>query len=389
MQSIAHHLCSYEEPGIMQENLSLEKLLGRERKEYPLPDLEGKVVMVTGAGGFIGSHLCKMLLKAKCKTLILLDSSEYNLYTIHRQLEAKNTGIKIIPVLGTYSYKSSLRAVKTFAPEVVLHVGAYKHVPMVERNPLSALENNVLEFLPFCISVKEVGSSFVVVSSDKAVNPTNVMGATKRLVEAVALKEGPHNTKIVRFGNVMWSSGSVLPLFTEQLKAGKEVTLTHKEVDRYFMTAHQACSLVLSTLQMKRGIYALNMGEPVKIVQLIARLAEALEIPSYTIKEVGLRHGEKLHEELTLGESLHPTSNPEILEARENPPQKNVLEKGLKSLKDAVENQDIGEVRVLLKKLVPGYNPMCGIVEDAWLQENVLTLEEKFGDPYAPTEEAK
>lgn len=368
--------------------MNLEEVLGKtlpaEIVNWHLPFF-GEAVVLTGAGGFIGSHLATALAASPVDCIVLVEQCEFALYEVHRQLQLIAPLKKVVPVLASYGEDSTMRRVLgLFQPVMVIHAGAYKHVPMVERNPVNAVRNNVLAFNTLLQACIDFGTSMLVVSSDKAVNPTNVMGATKKLVEDLALS-ADGLCRVVRFGNVMWSSGSVLPLFMEQLKAGRVVTVTDMNVDRYFMTVGQAVSLLLQCAPMYEGIYALNMGEPVKIVHMVESLAAQLGVTDYKIKVVGLRPGEKLHEELTLGRGLTPTKHPEILVATE---EKMMYDTSLmvSELGNAVADMDAGTIRSLLQKYVGGYEPMCGIMDDLWLHRNVLNVD--LEDCFAPTPEA-
>lgn len=353
---------------------TIEKLIQKPKPHYLFPvweHLQGKPVLVTGAGGFIGSHLCKEIAKHKPSVLIMVEANEFALYEAHRKLD----GIPVVPVLGSYGDYGMMKDVlDSYKVEYVFHVGAYKHVPLVERNVLSAVDNNVLCADELFIACEETHvPHLIVVSTDKAVRPTNVMGATKRVVEQLALSTKVPDVKVVRFGNVLWSTGSVLPLFYEQLRQGRPVTLTHEDVDRYFMSVQEAVCLILQSIALTdRGIYVFDMGEPVKIKALIQQLAREMKIDAqYLIKVVGLRPGEKLHEELTLGEALESTSHPQILCAREDRMPPHRLYPFMADLSKAVEERDVGRVRSLFQDHVPGYDPMCGIVDDLFLHKFV------------------
>lgn len=361
------------------------RLIERPYPTYVLdPDVAGKVVLVTGAGGFIGSHLCKELAKLKPKLIILVEHCEFALYKIDKALQSKD-GPEVVPVLSSYGTKEVMAGVfDAWQIDRVYHVGAYKHVPLVERNPVPAVMNNVGAFATL-VEVMEAASvkSLVVVSSDKAVRPSNIMGCTKRVVEQIALTSRIPDVHCVRFGNVLWSSGSVLPLFYEQLTTTKKLTITHPDVDRYFMSVQQAVALILQSIAIPmRGSYVLDMGHPVKILQLAKTLAEEMLVHDYTIKVVGLRPGEKLHEELTLGESLVPTIHDEILYADEEVPQLADLKKGLRGLKEAALKWNVGKMRRIFEALVPGYAPSCGIVCDTFLQQFVVKAVADLPDCY-------
>lgn len=331
--------------------------------------VRGRSILVTGAGGFIGSHLCERLASAGPSCLVLVENNEFALYKVMRSLES--SPVRVIPVLASYGDRTIAEHMRQFKVDMVVHAGAHKHVPLVERNPVMGVKNNVLEFKNLLCAVEHAGAQLLVVSSDKAVNPTNVMGATKQMVEALAAKAGVKAKSAVRFGNVMWSSGSVLNVFHEQLLAGKPITLTHEDVDRFFMTVEQAVGLILQTLCIgQQGIFALDMGQPLKIKDVAMRLADAMGVKNVEFDVVGLRPGEKLHEEVCLGSNLTKTIHPEILEAGEGPPKMDTYNM-LRELEKAVDCLDASQVRVILQKYVLGYDPQCGIVEDLWLEANV------------------
>jgi FlaA1/EpsC-like NDP-sugar epimerase len=247
---------------------------------------------------------------------------------------------------------------------------------------MGALKNNVLGARTLVQAAEEAKvETFVVVSTDKAVRPTNVMGASKRMVENIALVSSIPNVKIVRFGNVLWSTGSVLPLFYEQLMEGRQVTLTHKSVDRYFMSVQQAVCLILQSVALvPRGVYVFDMGEPIKIKALIMQLATELGIDDYHIKEVGLRPGEKLHEELTLGEGLTRTKHSQIMFAEEPLPERETMRAGVALLESLIHRREIGASRSLLQQYVSGYVPQCGIVDDLFLHKYVVLKSQELED---------
>lgn len=337
----------------------------------PSQTVKGRRILVTGAGGFIGSELCREIAEKNPAVLVLVDHTEFSLYEVHRSIPSA------IPVLGNYGDgQQMVKLLEEFDIDMVFHVGAYKHVPMCERNIVPAIKNNVLgaETLFKSCSWAEV-KDLIVVSSDKAVRPTNVMGATKRLVEYLALCRKEMKVKVVRFGNVLWSTGSVLPLFYEQLGQGKAVTITHKDVDRFFMSVQQAVGLILQSVALYRGIYCFDMGEPVNIEHLARRLAEEMKM-SIEVKYVGLRPGEKLHEELTLGEGLNSTQHPQIWSANELELSYEQVQRWIEKFQSAVDCQDVQRIRNLLAKVVPGYVP-AKIVDDIWLS----TLDDCFQTP--------
>lgn len=339
-------------------------------KEAPIQKfelyMETRNVLVTGAGGFIGSALSKEIARLNPMTLVLVDHTEFSLYEVHRDIVDRFPGVAVVPILSDYGDMCFMTSIMSeFAIDTVFHVGAYKHVPMCERNVVPAIKNNVLgadELFHAC-ELADV-TDLIVVSSDKAVNPTNVMGATKRVVEYLGLATSM-NVRVVRFGNVLWSTGSVLPLFQEQLLKDGKVTITHPEADRFFMTVQQAVGLILQSIALSRGIYCFDMGNPVSIETLARRLAHEMDVkidPVY----IGMRPGEKMHEELTLGEGLTSTPHPQILLANELQPPYGHVKSWVEKIKYAVKEHNVNRIRRLLGKIVPGYIP-DEVVDDIWL----------------------
>lgn len=355
----------------------------------------GKIVLVTGAGGSIGSEVCVQLIASGVAKLLMVDHSEYNLYMIDSRLREAPHLSSVVPLLGSAADPQFLSKVfRTFKVDAVVHAAAYKHVPMVERNPLIGMRNNFLgtDILAQCASDSHV-PDFLLVSTDKAVNPTNVMGASKRLAEWACLSRNTTTDcrtkfRVVRFGNVMGSSGSVIPLFKTQLETSKAVTITHPDVTRYFMSVQEAVTLVLQSFGMGDGIYVFDMGEPVNICQMAARLSKELGIEDYEIKFVGLRPGEKLYEELTLGDGLASTSHPSIKKAHEPILEMPELKDIVRRVMEVFSNGNVGALRSLLQDIVPGYDPMCGIVDDVWLEENVYSAIDRIDDCFKNTEQA-
>lgn len=363
------------EPGI-------EELLGRDPIE-PLPDLmtkpaHRKVVMVTGAGGSIGSELCRQLILQEPRELILVDVSEYNLYAIHHELDERlrrlgSHATQLHPILLSVQHGPAVEAMMgRFRPDTVFHAAAYKHVPIVESNVCEAVANNVLATDLCAQAALRVGvERFILVSTDKAVRPTNVMGASKRLAEEVlqSFDSGARRTKfaMVRFGNVMGSSGSVIPLFRAQIKSGGPVTITHREITRYFMTIPEASQLVIQAGAMAEGgeVFLLDMGNPVRIYDLAMRMIElsgltvqSSENPNgdIAIEVIGLRQGEKLYEELLIGEDSKPTAHPRVFMAHEESLGRDRLQPLLDQLKQAVDSLDAEATIALLKEAVPGFD---------------------------------
>jgi FlaA1/EpsC-like NDP-sugar epimerase len=380
------------------KDLDVEDLLGRD----PVPpdrallarSLTGKVVLVTGAAGSIGSELCRQILQERPARLILVEHSEFGLYSIHQELEHVCRGmgerdgsvVELAPLLANVrDYGRMLEICRAYQPHTIYHAAAYKHVPLVENNPAEGIANNVLGTFNTARAAIETGvGHFVLVSTDKAVRPTNVMGASKRLAEMVlqALSAMPalsfaqdggtinNSTRfaMVRFGNVLGSSGSVVPLFRRQIEAGGPITLTHADVTRYFMTIPEAAQLVLQAGAMAEGgeVYVLDMGEPVRIIDLARRM---VKLSGFTVRDeirpdgdiaievTGLRPGEKLYEELLIGDNPVETLHPRILKAREDFVPWAEFEDDLELLKRAVKANDTAALRTLLLKHVSGFTP--------------------------------
>ena len=344
-----------------------------------------KVVLVTGAGGSIGSELCRQILKLKPQTLLLVDQSEYALYEIHQELLDKTQALgqgatQLVPLLASVRDTERMREViTTWSPDTIYHAAAYKHVPLVEHNPAEALKNNVFGTRTVAQLAAEHGvSDVVLVSTDKAVRPTNIMGASKRLAELVlqALAAEPSKTtfSMVRFGNVLGSSGSVVPKFRQQIKNGGPITLTHPEVTRFFMTIPEAAQLVIQAGAMAKGgdVFVLDMGESVKIMDLAQRMIELSGLTERTeanpdgdiaIEITGLRPGEKLFEELLIGNDPQPTLHPRIMKASEEKMAWSDLQDSLNAMQVALDVNDVGVLRRMLEQLVSGYHPSGEIVD--------------------------
>ena len=397
-------------------DLDMNDLLGRDvvPPEVGLlaKNIRDKVVLVTGAGGSIGSELCRQIIKFSPRSLILIDSSEYSLYSIHEELKRTLIGlennrsegtcgdepssldvdlpIKLVPCLASVRDGDLLLKIfRTHQPATVFHAAAYKHVPLVEQNPAEGIRNNVFGTFTCAQVGLECGvSNFILVSTDKAVRPTNVMGASKRIAELVlqAMSEigtkGDHSTNfsMVRFGNVLGSSGSVAPLFSAQIAAGGPITLTHSEVTRYFMTIPEAAQLVIQASAMADGgdVFVLDMGEPVRIYDLAVKmiylsglLVKDEDHPhgDIEIKVTGLRPGEKLYEELLIGENPQPTAHPKIMKAHEEFLSWDDLEHELEKLNSALDTSDDQLIRVMLKKLVPGFQPNGDLVNQGTIHK--------------------
>lgn len=422
------------------KELDIEDLLGRDAVP-PDPvmlgkNIAGKVVMVTGAGGSIGSELCRQIVRGKPSVLLMLELSEFALYTIERELQSlvaqeQLEGVRLLPLLASVRDEVRIDEIlRTWKPHTLYHAAAYKHVPLVEHNPAEGVRNNVLGTLTLAkLAALRGVCDFVLISTDKAVRPTNVMGASKRLAEMVlqaladvqvasrfaridrvaapevdadvprpfkasnGLHSVPSNVtasvgdvqrsttqfSMVRFGNVLGSSGSVVPLFRQQIKEGGPITLTDEQITRYFMTIPEAAQLVIQAGAMAKGgdVFVLDMGEPVKIIDLAKRMVdlsglalrdEANPHGDIEIAVTGLRPGEKLYEELLIGDNPLPTSHPRIMKAHDDFLSWAELQTKLDGLTLAMDANDVPLIRVLLKELVPGYQPNSEVVDWVWLE---------------------
>lgn len=387
------------------QELDIHDLLGRDpvqpHRLLLNQTVRGKTVLVTGAGGSIGSELCRQIVRLGPARLVLLDHSEYALYLIHHELlgaqkkqqspndvdvdldlDSDRLPFQIVPVLASVTDETLMGKVfQRLQPQTVLHAAAFKHVPMVERNVSAAVFNNVWGTYICASQALAAGTqSFVLVSTDKAVRPTNVMGASKRLaelvVQAMAATPAAANRSFaaVRFGNVLGSSGSVVPLFRDQIANGGPVTLTHREITRYFMTIPEASQLVLQAASMAKGgeVFVLDMGEPVRVYDLARRMIEFSGLVvkdelnprgDIEIKVTGLRPGEKLYEELLIGAHPQTTSHPKIMKARESFVGLDELEISLRQLLQAISRSDVEAIRHILGDLVPEYSPAKDIVD--------------------------
>ena len=360
--------------------LDIEDLLGRDsvppQAELMARDVTGKIVMVTGAGGSIGSELCRCIVLQRPQSLVLVDHSEYALYRIHQELEAlcrvQALNVALMPLLGSVVQSDRMHSLcATYRPTTIYHAAAYKHVPLVEGNPGEGVLNNVFGTLNLAKVAQAHGvKRFVLVSSDKAVRPTNIMGATKRMAElalqALASQSPTTLFSMVRFGNVLGSSGSVVPLFRQQLASGGPLTVTHPDVTRYFMTIPEAAQLVLQAGAMGQGgdVFVLDMGEPVKIVDLAQRMVQlsGLSLRDHAnpqgdieITFTGLRPGEKLFEELLIGDDPQLTQHPRIMKAQEAYIPWQILEQYLHSLQTAALANDEAGIRTVLAQCVQGF----------------------------------
>lgn len=360
--------------------LEIEDLLGREaippNKELLSKNIFGKAVMVTGAGGSIGGELCRQILKLKPGVLILVENNEFNLYAVEQDLEhlladqPSDKKTVIVRALGSVQDAARMESlIGRWKPHTIYHAAAFKHVPIVESNPSEGVLNNVFGTRTMAnLAIRHGVRNFVLVSTDKAVRPTNVMGTTKRLAElvlqALAAKEPGTVFAMVRFGNVLGSSGSVVPLFRKQIQMGGPVTLTHKDITRYFMTIPEAALLVIQAGAMAKGgeVFVLEMGEPVRIMDLARRMIELSGLRvrdencpdgDIEIQCVGLRPGEKLYEELLIGANAEGTSHPRILKARESFIPLDQLEELLEMLRHFAETDQTGRIIDLMRQLVP------------------------------------
>ena len=379
-------------------DLDIDDLLGRFPVE-PFHSLMGKnisskIILVTGAGGSIGSELCRQIIKQKPKKLLMVEISEYALYSIHDQLDNyENKDTELIPLMGSVQDVQRMeRIISIFKPATIYHAAAYKHVPIVEENLIEGLKNNLLGTFDLAkLALKNNVNNFVFISTDKAVRPTNIMGATKRLAELslqalneknIIASEVKSKTKfsIVRFGNVLDSSGSVIPKFRDQIKNGGPITLTHLQITRYFMTIMEAAQLVIQAGAMAKGgdVFVLDMGKPIKIYDLALRMIElsGLSLKNSSnlngdieIKITGLRPGEKLYEELLLSKSPIKTKHPKIFRSKEPFILHEELFKEIDLLKILIENNDLEKILEKIKKIVIDYSPSSRIIDHTFVRK--------------------
>ena len=378
--------------------LDIEDLLGRDAvpPDAQLLDknIRGKVVLVTGAGGSIGSELCRQIVKSGPSKLLLVELSEFALYAVHQELQQlvcdEVAGVcPLVPLLASVRDEDRMREImRTWKPHTVYHAAAYKHVPMVEHNPAEGLKNNVMGTWTTAKVAAEQGvSDFVLISTDKAVRPTNIMGASKRVAEMVlqAMAAASHmhgwSTRfaMVRFGNVLGSSGSVVPLFRRQIKDGGPITLTHADITRYFMTIPEAAQLVIQAGAMADGgdVFVLDMGEPVRIIDLARRMVElsGLRVKDehcpdgdIELQVTGMRPGEKLYEELLIGDNPEPTQHTRIMKAHEAFLPWEPLQYWLATLAAALAANDVAALRVRLSEMVQGFEAAGEVVDWVHLQ---------------------
>ncbi len=388
--------------------ISTEDLLGRD-PVAPDPvllrqNVNGKVVMISGAGGSIGSELCRQILSQVPKTLVLYEISEFALYAIETELSetAKRMGYptRIAPVLGSVQHARRLdMAIRTFGVQTIYHAAAYKHVPLLEENVVEGIRNNIFGTLEITNAArKHRVENFILISTDKAVRPTNIMGGTKRIAELIcqaqAREGGSTVFSMVRFGNVLGSSGSVIPRFSAQIEKGGPVTLTHLDITRYFMTIPEAAQLVIQAGAMGKGgdVFVLDMGEPVKIFDLAMSMVKLHGLTPYLAENpdqaapdngdipicvTGLRKGEKLYEELLIGSDSAPTKHPRIMTASEASLSMTELRAALDRLLAACEHFDLPAIIAILTELPVDYRPAhCGITDVLWRE--CKTPEMKF-----------
>ncbi len=375
------------------KDLNIDDLLNREQVEPDInllkKNINFKTVLVTGAGGSIGSELCRQIIRLKPNKLLLLELNEFALYKIYEELAVFNKSLKIIPLLLNAQDQIKLEIIfDTFKVDTVYHAAAYKHVPLVEENICEGVKNNVFSTLAVTkASVEKKVSNLVLISSDKAVRPTNVMGASKRLAELCMQgiyesinSNNDINFSIVRFGNVLESSGSVIPKFKKQIKEGGPITLTHKDVTRYFMTVMEAAQLVIQAGSMGKDseVFVLDMGESVKIKDLINKM---INLSGFTIKDsknpngdieikiTGLRPGEKLYEELLIGDNPQKTNHPKIQKTNDPLIPYHELDVYLNNLKNLLDQNKAGEVKDLLDKVIKSYKSNSKIVDHVYIEQ--------------------
>ena len=373
------------------KDLTIEDLLNREQVKPNLEllskNINSKVVMVTGAGGSIGSEISRQIIKLHPKKIILIELNEFALYKISEDLRNLNQSVKVVPLLINIQNQFKIEEVfKTFNIDTVYHAAAYKHVPLVEENICESVKNNVFGSLVLAKAVIKYNvSNFVLISSDKAVRPTNIMGATKRLAEiCVQSIHDNQNLKskfaVVRFGNVLESSGSVIPKFKKQIQEGGPITLTHPEVTRYFMTITEAAQLVIQAGAMTDNceVFVLDMGESVKIIDLIDKMVKLSGLSvkdskdldgDIEIKIIGLRPGEKLYEELLIGDNPQKTNHEKIQKAQDSFIPFNKLKLDLDNLLNLIEENKSEQVKKILCNLVPSYHSNSKIVDHFYEQQ--------------------
>ncbi|MEO5376808.1 MAG: polysaccharide biosynthesis protein [Magnetococcus sp. DMHC-6] len=392
------------------QDVQIEDLVGRRPVEPSIELLDAcildKAVLVTGAGGSIGSELCRQIIQRNPSRLVLVERSEVALYSLEKELRQlmseQNQHLQLVPILGSILNRNRMRSViSSFGIQTLYHAAAYKHVPIVERNPIEGVENNTFGTLVVAqAAIEENVETFVLISTDKAVRPTNVMGASKRFAELILqglADQHSHRTRfiMVRFGNVLASSGSVVPLFYEQIRQGGPVTVTDPGVVRFFMTIPEAAQLVIQAGAMGQGgdVFVLEMGEPIRILDLAIRMIHfsGLRIKDegngwqgdIEIQITGLREGEKLYEELVLGENIQPTEHPKIMRAQEAFLPWAEVDKILSRLERACLDFDYLRVRRILLEAVEGYQPSIGIKDWVWISKHVNHSNSEEGHPHS------
>jgi len=370
------------------------------KQDLLLKHINNQVVLVTGAGGSIGSEICRQIARCRPKALILCELNEFYLYKIYEELIAINQKIKIVPLLANVQDENKMNEIlKSFNVETIYHAAAYKHVPLVEANICEGILNNVFgTYAVVKAAFKQQVLNFVLISSDKAVRPTNIMGASKRLaelcVQALYREQSSQkmNVSMVRFGNVLESSGSVIPKFKQQIKQGGPITLTHPEVTRYFMTITEAAQLVIQAgaLSNNCDVFVLDMGNSIKIKDLIYRMIQLSGLSvkdeknsegDIEIKVVGLRAGEKLYEELLLGDNPQPTIHEKIKKAQDPFIPLNQLEKDLNALQSLLVTHKVAEVKAMLEKIIDTYQSEYKIIDYLYTEQAGLTKDEVKKSP--------
>ena len=361
------------------KKVKVEDILGRLPVEPKKPllkkNITGKNVLITGAGGSIGSELCRQILELSPKKIILFEHSEFNLYNIHKELSSSRKRTKIIPVLANLTDENKInQLVKQEEIHTIYHAAAYKHVPMVESNAVEGVYNNVIGTFNVALAAfNNAVENFVLISTDKAVRPTNVMGASKRMSELILqglnAKDNSNTCfSMVRFGNVLDSAGSVVPLFRSQIQNGGPVTVTHRDVTRYFMSIPEAVQLVIQTGAMAKGgdVFVLDMGEPIRILDLAYRMINLSGLTpidnanpegDIKIKFTGLRPGEKLYEELLIGDNVIQSEHPRIMQATEENISWDELQESIEIIRSARLDNNEKAIRTLLRSKVNGYQP--------------------------------
>lgn len=385
------------------KKVDIEDLLGRDAipisDEITQQSITSKIVMVSGAGGSIGNELCIQILALNPSKMLLIDNSEYSLFTLHQHLEqySKSNSIStaLVPLLCDVTDQNRMdNILRVFQPSIIYHAAAYKHVPMVEHNIAAGVRNNVYGTLILAkTAIRQNVKKFILISTDKAVRPTNIMGASKRLCEMILqalAAESETSTKfsMVRFGNVLGSSGSVVPLFRDQIKKGGPITITHKDITRYFMTIPEAAHLVIQAGAMSVGgeVYLLDMGQPIKIIDLARRM---VSLSGLTIRDIhnpqgdieiittGLRSGEKLFEELLISNNVESTKNHRIFKANEHFISWPKLKVELEYLYNCIQSHDIHKIKQILHKLIPEYNTSILITDFIQQEEEEGKMKEE------------